>query len=116
MQRFSELAERVNEHEWLRCEGAAGAAPPLGAAREPAVPLRSVYSFCMCPGGQIVPTSTREGELCINGMSFSRRNSKWANAALVVNTIAADWAPYEVPPPAHARAWRRTLRAPPAPH
>lgn len=33
---------------------------------------RGVYSFCMCPGGQIVPTSTEEGELCINGMSFSR--------------------------------------------
>lgn len=33
---------------------------------------RGVYSFCMCPGGQIVPTSTHEGELCINGMSFSR--------------------------------------------
>lgn len=32
---------------------------------------RGVYSFCMCPGGQIVPTSTREDELCINGMSFS---------------------------------------------
>lgn len=33
---------------------------------------RGVYSFCMCPGGQIVPTSTSEEELCINGMSFSR--------------------------------------------
>jgi hypothetical protein len=33
---------------------------------------RGVYSFCMCPGGQIVPTSTNEEELCLNGMSFSR--------------------------------------------
>ena len=31
---------------------------------------RAVYSFCMCPGGQIVPTSTNPEELCINGMSF----------------------------------------------
>ena len=45
---------------------------------------RSVYSFCMCPGGQVVPTSVHAGELCVNGMSFSRRDSKYANAALVV--------------------------------
>mmetsp|Transcript_37112 Transcript_37112/g.50231 ORF Transcript_37112/g.50231 Transcript_37112/m.50231 type:complete len:108 (-) Transcript_37112:1311-1634(-) len=34
---------------------------------------RSVYSFCMCPGGQIVPTTIDPEELCVNGMSFSRR-------------------------------------------
>lgn len=57
--------------------------------------LRSVFSFCMCPGGQIVPTSCVEDELCINGMSFSRRNSKWANSALVVGIVPRDWAAYE---------------------
>jgi uncharacterized FAD-dependent dehydrogenase len=57
-----------------------------------AAPYRSVYSFCMCPGGQIVPTSCAEGELCINGMSFSRRNSKWANSAVVVGIVERDWA------------------------
>lgn len=51
---------------------------------------RSVYSFCMCPGGQIVPTSIVPEELCINGMSFSRRQSQWANAALVVNIEPSD--------------------------
>lgn len=50
---------------------------------------RGAYSFCMCPGGQIVPASTQAGEVCVNGMSFSRRDSVWANAALVV-TIAPD--------------------------
>jgi uncharacterized FAD-dependent dehydrogenase len=34
---------------------------------------RGVFSFCMCPGGQVVPTSTTPEELCVNGMSFSRR-------------------------------------------
>jgi uncharacterized FAD-dependent dehydrogenase len=53
---------------------------------------RGVYSFCMCPGGQIVPTAARPHELCINGMSFSRRNSQWANSALVATVSAADWA------------------------
>jgi len=49
-----------------------------------------VYSFCMCPGGQIVPTSTDPDEICINGMSFSRRDSFWANSALVVTVAAND--------------------------
>lgn len=43
-----------------------------GAAAAVGSGSRGVYSFCMCPGGQIVPTSTNENELCINGMSFSR--------------------------------------------
>ncbi|CAN0838295.1 Uncharacterized protein Cbei_0202 [Linum grandiflorum] len=52
---------------------------------------RSCYSFCMCPGGQVVLTGTNPKELCINGMSFSRRASKWANAALVVNVSRQDF-------------------------
>uniref|UniRef100_A0A6N2M589 Uncharacterized protein n=1 Tax=Salix viminalis TaxID=40686 RepID=A0A6N2M589_SALVM len=55
---------------------------------------RSCYSFCMCPGGQVylfVLTSTDPSELCINGMSFSRRASKWANAALVVTVSTQDF-------------------------
>ncbi len=44
-----------------------------------------VFSFCMCPGGLIVPASTSPGELVVNGMSLSRRDSPYANAALVVS-------------------------------
>jgi len=51
--------------------------------------LRGAYSFCMCPGGQIVLSSTNPDEICVNGMSFSRRDSKWANSALVV-TVSPD--------------------------
>lgn len=50
---------------------------------------RGAYSFCMCPGGQVVPASTNPDEVCVNGMSFSRRQSLWANSALVV-TISPD--------------------------
>ncbi|KAG0466008.1 hypothetical protein HPP92_020172 [Vanilla planifolia] len=52
---------------------------------------RSCYSFCMCPGGQVVLTSTNPEEICINGMSFSRRSSRWANAALVVTVSSNDF-------------------------
>lgn len=44
--------------------------------------------------GQIVSTSTDPSELCINGMSFSRRASKWANAALVVTVSKRDFDPF----------------------
>ncbi len=42
-----------------------------------------VYSFCMCPGGLIVPAATAPGEIVINGMSLSQRNSKYANSGIV---------------------------------
>lgn len=45
---------------------------------------KGVFSFCMCPGGFIVPASTSPGEIVINGMSPSRRNSRFANSGIVV--------------------------------
>lgn len=45
---------------------------------------RGVYSFCMCPGGFVVPSSSGPDEIVVNGMSAAKRNSKWSNAAIVV--------------------------------
>jgi uncharacterized protein len=45
---------------------------------------RGVYSFCMCPGGFIVPAATAPGEVVVNGMSPSNRNNKFANSGIVV--------------------------------
>ncbi|MEQ9467339.1 MAG: FAD-dependent oxidoreductase [Ekhidna sp.] len=45
---------------------------------------RGVFSFCMCPGGFIVPAATSPGELVVNGMSPSRRDSKYANSGIIV--------------------------------
>lgn len=45
---------------------------------------RGVYSFCMCPGGFIVPAATAEGEVVVNGMSPSKRNNLFANSGIVV--------------------------------
>ncbi|RYF72878.1 MAG: FAD-binding protein, partial [Cytophagaceae bacterium] len=55
---------------------------------------RGVFSFCMCPGGFIVPSATSPGELVVNGMSPSRRDSKFANSGLVVAITDADLKPY----------------------
>lgn len=51
---------------------------------------RGAYSFCMCPGGWIVPAATEPGGLVVNGMSLSRRDSPYANSGLVVAISVAD--------------------------
>ncbi|ALJ05227.1 FAD-binding protein [Pseudalgibacter alginicilyticus] len=49
---------------------------------------RGVYSFCMCPGGFIVPAATDNGEVVVNGMSPSKRNNLFANSGIVVEINA----------------------------
>ena len=57
---------------------------------------RGVYSFCMCPGGFIVPAATANGEVVVNGMSPSRRNNRFANSGIVVELdIDKDFKKYE---------------------
>lgn len=53
---------------------------------------RGVYSFCMCPGGVVIPTPTRQEELCINGMSHKTRAGRFANSGIVVTVGPADFA------------------------
>ena len=52
---------------------------------------RGVYSFCMCPGGFIVPATDRTDRVVVNGMSLSRRDSPFANSGLVVAIEPEDW-------------------------
>ncbi len=52
---------------------------------------RSVYSFCMCPGGYVVNASSEEGRLAVNGMSYSARDGRNANSALIVSVTPADF-------------------------
>lgn len=53
---------------------------------------RGVYSFCMCPGGVIVPAMTDPAESVVNGMSSSARNSRWANSGIVTEIREEDFA------------------------
>jgi uncharacterized FAD-dependent dehydrogenase len=55
---------------------------------------RSVHSFCMCPGGFIVPCATENDEIVVNGMSLSRRDSPFANSGIVVGVEPEDTAPW----------------------
>jgi uncharacterized FAD-dependent dehydrogenase len=52
---------------------------------------RGIWTFCMCPGGHLLPTGAQAGHLAINGMSYHARNSGFANAAVVVNVLREDF-------------------------
>ncbi len=52
---------------------------------------RGIYSFCMCPGGFVIPASSEKGGLVLNGMSFQKRNNEFANAAIVVTVNEVDY-------------------------
>ncbi|MBR6349147.1 MAG: FAD-binding protein [Lachnospiraceae bacterium] len=51
---------------------------------------KSVFSFCMCPGGFVVDSSSEPGHLCINGMSYSGRDGEFANSAIIVSVSPED--------------------------
>ena len=72
---------------------------------------RGVFSFCMCPGGVVVPTPTEPGLLCTNGMSNSRRSSALANAGVVVAVGPADFAAAGFSGPLAGLAWQRAWEA-----
>jgi uncharacterized FAD-dependent dehydrogenase len=72
---------------------------------------RGVFSFCMCPGGIIVPSSTGSNELVVNGMSNSKRNSPYANSGIAVAVEPADWQAYNDEGPFAALRLQETIEA-----
>ena len=75
--------------------------PRLGGAP------RGVFSFCMCPGGVVVPTPTEPGMQCTNGMSNSHRSSPLANAGIVVAVSPDDFAAEGFTGPLAGLEWQR---------
>ena len=65
--------------------------PPAAYALVADTGRKSVFSFCMCPGGIIAPAATAPGEVVVNGWSPSKRNNPFANSGIVVNIEEADW-------------------------
>jgi uncharacterized FAD-dependent dehydrogenase len=68
---------------------------------------RGVFSFCMCPGGVVVPTPTEPGMQCTNGMSNSHRSSPLANAGIVVAVTIADYEAEGFRGPLAGLGWQR---------
>lgn len=81
-----ELIDKIQYHG-KRAEANLGAAEYRLTTQ---VEGRGVYSFCMCPGGFVVPSATGPQEIVVNGMSAAERNSAWSNAAIVVETRPED--------------------------
>ncbi len=85
------VIDSIQYHCTLRSEYLPAAAYSLVSQ----VKDRGVYSFCMCPGGFIVPAATAPNELVVNGMSPSMRNSKYANSGMVVQINIEDLSDYK---------------------
>ena len=68
---------------------------------------RGVYSFCMCPGGEVINASSEPNRLCINGMSYSNRDAAFSNAALVVSVSPTDLPDH----PLAGIEWQRALES-----
>jgi len=88
--RMEHPQEMINDSQYGK-----GAPPGLPAAPyKLAVNLengRGVYTFCMCPGGYVVNASSEEGRLAVNGMSYSGRDGKNANTAVIVTVTPDDF-------------------------
>ena len=68
---------------------------------------RTAYSFCMCPGGQVVASASENGGVVVNGMSLYARDSGVANSAIVVNVGPDDFGNHPLDGVAFQREWER---------
>ncbi|RMF43528.1 MAG: FAD-binding protein [Deltaproteobacteria bacterium] len=90
--RVAHPAELINRIQYGAPRPVVGAADYRLAWNDPETG-RGVYSFCMCPGGEIINASSEPGGLVVNGMSRRRRNAPWSNSALVVSVGPEDFGP-----------------------
>ena len=82
--------QMINESQYGAAQpGDLGAAPYKVTAK--AKNGSGVYSFCMCPGGYVVNASSEEGHTAVNGMSYSGRDGKNANSAIIVTVTPEDF-------------------------
>lgn len=81
--------------------------PPAEYHLATTVDNRGVFSFCMCPGGIVVPALTHKGQFVVNGMSNSRRNSEFANSGLVVAVTEKDVVKFENDGPLKGLSFQR---------
>jgi uncharacterized protein len=85
--RFEHPQDDINKIQYGQC----ALLPPAEYKLAAQVGDRGIWTFCMCPGGNLLPTSTQPGHLAINGMSYHARNSGFANAAVVVGINRQDF-------------------------
>ena len=84
----------IDQIQYHRKEGRGKYLPAAEYSFVTQVQGRGVYSFCMCPGGHIVPSATAPQQIVVNGMSASHRNSPFANSGIVVELRPDDLTEY----------------------
>lgn len=110
--------EMINRNQYGKFSGSPGLPAASYRLAFKASSGRGVYSFCMCPGGIVIPASTEEGMLAVNGMSYSGRSGNNANSAILVQIPRRDFDHghpldgYVFQSELEKRAWRRKYQAP----
>ena len=88
--RLEHPSHKIDQIQYHRGEGRGKYLPAAEYNFVTQVEGRGVYSFCMCPGGTVVPAASGPWQVVVNGMSNSQRNSPWSNAGMVVELHVAD--------------------------
>lgn len=88
--RLEHPAELIDRIQYHRKEGRGLFLPAAEYSMVTQVDGRGVYSFCMCPGGFVVPAASGPEQLVVNGMSPSNRGSRWSNSGMVVELRPED--------------------------
>ena len=90
--RLEHPSQMIDQIQYHRREGRGEYLPAAEYSFVTQVDGRGVYSFCMCPGGTVVPAASGVNQVVVNGMSSSQRNSPWSNAGMVVELHTEDLA------------------------
>ncbi|MCQ2258476.1 MAG: FAD-binding protein [Bacteroidaceae bacterium] len=88
--RLEHPSEMIDQIQYHRREGKGKYLPTAEYSFVTQVENRGVYSFCMCPGGTVVPAASGPDQIVVNGMSNSQRNSPWSNSGMVVELHTDD--------------------------
>lgn len=88
--RLEHPAELIDQIQYHNKNGRGRYLPAAEYSFVTQVEGRGVYSFCMCPGGAVVPAASGPEQIVVNGMSASHRNSRWSNSGMVVEMRPED--------------------------
>ncbi len=88
--RLEHPAELIDQIQYHNRNGRGRYLPAAEYSFVTQVDVRGVYSFCMCPGGAVVPAASGPEQIVVNGMSASHRNSRWSNSGMVVEIRPED--------------------------
>lgn len=88
--RLEHPAELIDQIQYHRAKGRGEFLPAAEYSFVTQVEGRGVYSFCMCPGGFVVPAASGPEQVVVNGMSPSNRGSRWSNSGMVVEVLPED--------------------------